>query len=42
MRIKALFTITCLALCQAAGTMAADIVVTPGDYAIENALQQAR
>ena len=42
MRIKTLFTITCLALCQAAGTMAADIVVTPGDYAIENALQQAR
>ena len=42
MNIKVLFTTAAFACCHAASTIAADIVVRPGEFTIENALQQAR
>lgn len=42
MNIKVIFTTAAFACCHAASTIAADIVVRPGEFTIENALQQAR
>ena len=42
MRTKTIFATAFLAFCHAANTFASDIIVKPGDFAIESALQQAR